>query len=172
LAVSEEVKRQLWLAGPLIAGCLMQNLIQMISVMFVGHLGELAGPLINRDTCAPEFTVTALPLHARRHRGKENRSLASLSFEKANETRAMDGSFASNLIYTRNKTHLAANVSFILQSSRSNRPKRKKEDAMDGWITRVCLFAPPPLFFFHVRRSIQSIRKRAFPIDRLLRSRE
>jgi MATE family multidrug resistance protein len=40
-AVSGEVKRQLWLAGPLIVGFLMRNLIQMISVMFLGHLGEL-----------------------------------------------------------------------------------------------------------------------------------
>jgi MATE family multidrug resistance protein len=37
-----EVKKQLYLAGPLIAGCLLQNVVQMISVMFVGHLGELA----------------------------------------------------------------------------------------------------------------------------------
>ncbi|KAF8657442.1 hypothetical protein HU200_060001 [Digitaria exilis] len=39
--VGDEVKKQLRLAGPLIAGSLLQNLIQMISVMFVGHLGEL-----------------------------------------------------------------------------------------------------------------------------------
>ena len=37
-----EVKKQLYLAGPLIVGSLLQNIIQMISVMFVGHLGELA----------------------------------------------------------------------------------------------------------------------------------
>ena len=37
-----EVKKQLYLAGPLVAGFLLQNLIQMVSVMFVGHLGELA----------------------------------------------------------------------------------------------------------------------------------
>lgn len=42
LSVREEVKKQLWLAGPLIAGALLQNLIQMISIMYVGHLGELA----------------------------------------------------------------------------------------------------------------------------------
>ncbi|KAG8063938.1 hypothetical protein GUJ93_ZPchr0004g38117 [Zizania palustris] len=36
-----EVKKQLYLAGPLIAGWLLQNVVQMISVMFVGHLGEL-----------------------------------------------------------------------------------------------------------------------------------
>ncbi|XP_006661673.2 protein DETOXIFICATION 16-like [Oryza brachyantha] len=37
-----EVKKQLCLAGPLIVGMLLQNVVQMISVMFVGHLGELA----------------------------------------------------------------------------------------------------------------------------------
>ncbi|KAF3332690.1 MATE efflux family protein 5-like protein [Carex littledalei] len=40
--VKSEVKKQLWLAGPMIAGNLLQNVIQMISVMFVGHLGELS----------------------------------------------------------------------------------------------------------------------------------
>ncbi|KAL6883666.1 hypothetical protein ACP4OV_011080 [Aristida adscensionis] len=39
---ASEVKRQLSLAGPLVAGCLLQNLVRIISVMFVGHLGELA----------------------------------------------------------------------------------------------------------------------------------
>ncbi|URD82247.1 MATE efflux family protein [Musa troglodytarum] len=37
-----EIKRQLSLAGPLIASSLLQNILQVISVMFVGHLGELA----------------------------------------------------------------------------------------------------------------------------------
>ncbi|XP_051216685.1 protein DETOXIFICATION 16 [Lolium perenne] len=37
-----EVKKQMYLAGPLIVGSLLQNIIQMISVMFVGHLGELS----------------------------------------------------------------------------------------------------------------------------------
>ncbi|KAG1334819.1 Protein DETOXIFICATION 16 [Cocos nucifera] len=36
-----EVRRQLWLAGPLIAVSLLHYSIQVISVMFVGHLGEL-----------------------------------------------------------------------------------------------------------------------------------
>ncbi|EXB30269.1 MATE efflux family protein 6 [Morus notabilis] len=40
--ILEEVKRQLWLAGPLIAVSLLQYCLQMISVMFVGHLGELS----------------------------------------------------------------------------------------------------------------------------------
>ncbi|TVU32454.1 hypothetical protein EJB05_24185, partial [Eragrostis curvula] len=42
LVVVPEVKKQLYLAGPLVAWCLLQNVVQMISVMFVGHLGELA----------------------------------------------------------------------------------------------------------------------------------
>ncbi|KAK0586382.1 hypothetical protein LWI29_006005 [Acer saccharum] len=40
--ISEEVKKQLWLAGPMISVSLLQFCLQMISVMFVGHLGELA----------------------------------------------------------------------------------------------------------------------------------
>uniref|UniRef100_A0A0E0M670 Protein DETOXIFICATION n=1 Tax=Oryza punctata TaxID=4537 RepID=A0A0E0M670_ORYPU len=40
--VVTEVKKQLYLAGPLVVGMLLQNVVQMISVMFVGHLGELA----------------------------------------------------------------------------------------------------------------------------------
>ncbi|KAL9659002.1 hypothetical protein QQ045_028261 [Rhodiola kirilowii] len=38
----EEMKKQLWLAGPLISVSVLQYCLQMISVMFVGHLGELA----------------------------------------------------------------------------------------------------------------------------------
>ena len=38
----EEVKKQLWLAGPLISVSLLNFCLQVISVMFVGHLGELA----------------------------------------------------------------------------------------------------------------------------------
>ena len=40
--ISEEVKKQLWLAWPMISVSLLQFCLQMISVMFVGHLGELA----------------------------------------------------------------------------------------------------------------------------------
>ncbi|XP_020409731.1 protein DETOXIFICATION 16 isoform X3 [Prunus persica] len=38
----EEAKLQLWLAGPLIAVSLLQYSLQVTSVMYVGHLGELA----------------------------------------------------------------------------------------------------------------------------------
>ncbi|KAF5456283.1 hypothetical protein F2P56_025782 [Juglans regia] len=37
-----EVKKQLWLAGPLVLVNLLVNGLQVISIMFVGHLGELA----------------------------------------------------------------------------------------------------------------------------------
>lgn len=40
--VVEEVKKQLWLAGPLVSVNLLLYCLQMISVMFVGHLGELS----------------------------------------------------------------------------------------------------------------------------------
>lgn len=38
----EEVKKQLWLSGPLISVSILNFGINLISVMFVGHLGELA----------------------------------------------------------------------------------------------------------------------------------
>ena len=39
--IREEAKKQLWLAGPMIFVCVFQFSLQMISLMFVGHLGEL-----------------------------------------------------------------------------------------------------------------------------------
>ncbi|KAJ0267250.1 Protein DETOXIFICATION 16 [Hirschfeldia incana] len=40
-SVKEEVEKQLWLSGPLIGVSLLQFCLQVISVMFVGHLGSL-----------------------------------------------------------------------------------------------------------------------------------
>ncbi|XP_061343667.1 protein DETOXIFICATION 16-like isoform X1 [Gastrolobium bilobum] len=40
--IVEEVKKQLWLSGPLISVTLLNFCLQVISVMFVGHLGNLA----------------------------------------------------------------------------------------------------------------------------------
>lgn len=40
--IKQEVKKQLWLAGPLIGVSVLQYCLQVISIMFVGHLGELA----------------------------------------------------------------------------------------------------------------------------------
>jgi MATE family multidrug resistance protein len=60
LSVREELKKQLWLAGPMIGGALLQNVIQMISVMYVGHLGEL--PLAGASMANSFATVTGLSL--------------------------------------------------------------------------------------------------------------
>lgn len=54
--IIEEVKRQLWLSGPLISVSLLQFCLQMISVMFVGHLGEL--PLSGASMATSFATVT------------------------------------------------------------------------------------------------------------------
>ncbi|KAJ1392033.1 Multi antimicrobial extrusion protein [Sesbania bispinosa] len=40
--ILEEIRKQLWLAGPLISVSLLNYSLQVISVMYVGHLGELA----------------------------------------------------------------------------------------------------------------------------------
>ncbi|BAF19602.2 Os06g0494700 [Oryza sativa Japonica Group] len=60
LGLREEVKKQLWLAGPLVAGALLRYVIQMISVMFVGHLGEL--PLAGASMANSFTTVTGFSL--------------------------------------------------------------------------------------------------------------
>ncbi|XP_038879449.1 protein DETOXIFICATION 16-like [Benincasa hispida] len=58
--VGEEIKKQLWLAGPLILVSLLQYCLQMISVMFVGHLGELS---LSGASMATSFaTVTGFSL--------------------------------------------------------------------------------------------------------------
>lgn len=40
--IYEEARKQLWLAGPLVSVSLLNYCLQVISVMFVGHLGELS----------------------------------------------------------------------------------------------------------------------------------
>ncbi|GJM99851.1 hypothetical protein PR202_ga16989 [Eleusine coracana subsp. coracana] len=80
LGVREEVKKQLWLAGPLIAGALLQNVIQMISVMYVGHLGEL--PLAGASMASSFATVTGYSLLLI--------SLFSLSLEQMGMASALD----------------------------------------------------------------------------------
>lgn len=55
-----EVKKQVWLAGPLICVSFLQSCLQLISVMFVGHLGELA---LSGASMATSFaTVTGFSL--------------------------------------------------------------------------------------------------------------
>ncbi|CAL4888389.1 unnamed protein product [Urochloa decumbens] len=58
--VLTEVKKQLYLAGPLVAGQLLQNIVQMISIMFVGHLGKL--PLAGASVASSFATVTGFSL--------------------------------------------------------------------------------------------------------------
>ncbi|XP_021638546.1 protein DETOXIFICATION 16 isoform X2 [Hevea brasiliensis] len=58
--IVEEVKKQLWLAGPLVAVSLLQFCLQMISVMFVGHLGELS--LAGASMATSFATVTGFSL--------------------------------------------------------------------------------------------------------------
>ncbi|KAG2605641.1 hypothetical protein PVAP13_4NG083900 [Panicum virgatum] len=60
LSAREEVTKQLRLAAPMVAGALLQNVIQMISVMFVGHLGEL--PLAGASMANSFATVTGFSL--------------------------------------------------------------------------------------------------------------
>ncbi|KAK3008657.1 hypothetical protein RJ639_014721 [Escallonia herrerae] len=58
--VVEELKKQIWLAGPLICVSLLQFCLQLISLMFVGHLGELA---LSGASMATSFaTVTGFSL--------------------------------------------------------------------------------------------------------------
>ncbi|CAL0312384.1 unnamed protein product [Lupinus luteus] len=58
--IIEEVKKQLWLAGPLIFVTLLNFCLQVISVMFVGHLGEL--PLAGASMAASFCTVTGVSI--------------------------------------------------------------------------------------------------------------
>ena len=54
--IIEEVKRQLGLALPLLAVSILQYCLQIISIMFVGHLGEL--PLSSASMATSFASVT------------------------------------------------------------------------------------------------------------------
>ncbi|KAE9613864.1 hypothetical protein Lalb_Chr05g0221921 [Lupinus albus] len=58
--IVEEVKKQLWLARPLIFVILLSFCLQVISVMFVGHLGEL--PLAGASMATSFCTVTGVSI--------------------------------------------------------------------------------------------------------------
>ncbi|GLT35050.1 hypothetical protein SLA2020_095340 [Shorea laevis] len=58
--VIEEVKKQLWLAGPLIAVSMLQYCLQVISIMFVGHSGEL--PLASASMASSFASVTGFSI--------------------------------------------------------------------------------------------------------------
>jgi MATE family multidrug resistance protein len=57
-----EARRLLSLAGPLVASCILQNVVQLVSVMFVGHLGEL--PLAGASLASSLANVTGFSLLA------------------------------------------------------------------------------------------------------------
>ncbi|KAA0067265.1 protein DETOXIFICATION 16-like isoform X2 [Cucumis melo var. makuwa] len=63
--IREEVKRQLRLAGPLMTVNVLINCLQMISVMFVGHLGQL--PLASASMATSFAAVTGFSLLVRNH---------------------------------------------------------------------------------------------------------
>ncbi|KAI3516697.1 hypothetical protein L1887_15664 [Cichorium endivia] len=54
--VYDEVKKQIGLAGPLIAVSLLQYCLEIISIMFVGHLGELPLASASMATSFASFT--------------------------------------------------------------------------------------------------------------------
>ncbi|XP_015067531.1 protein DETOXIFICATION 16-like [Solanum pennellii] len=58
--IVEEVKRQVWLAGPLVSVNLLQFSLQLIAIMFVGHLGEL--PLSGASMANSFTSVTGISL--------------------------------------------------------------------------------------------------------------
>ncbi|KAG0517695.1 hypothetical protein BDA96_09G111400 [Sorghum bicolor] len=59
-AASAESKRLMRLAGPIVASCVLQNVVSMASVMFVGHLGEL--PLAGASLATSLANVTGYSL--------------------------------------------------------------------------------------------------------------
>ena len=62
-AAAAEAKRLLRLAGPLVASCILQSAVQLVSVMFVGHLGEL--PLAGASLASSFAAVTGFSLLVR-----------------------------------------------------------------------------------------------------------
>lgn len=59
-----EMKKQLWLACPLVLVNLLVNGLQVISIMFVGHLGELA--LAGASMASSFASVTGFSLLVRK----------------------------------------------------------------------------------------------------------
>ncbi|GJN29790.1 hypothetical protein PR202_gb18113 [Eleusine coracana subsp. coracana] len=54
--VAAEAKRLVRLAGPIVASCILQSVVNMVSVMVVGHLGEL--PLAGASLATSLANVT------------------------------------------------------------------------------------------------------------------
>lgn len=58
-----EMKRLLRLAGPMVASCLLQNTVNIMSLMFVGHLGKL--PLAGASLAISITSATSLNIIVR-----------------------------------------------------------------------------------------------------------
>lgn len=54
--IIDEVKKQIGLAGPLIAVSLLQYCLEVISIMFAGHLGQLSLSSASMATSFASFT--------------------------------------------------------------------------------------------------------------------
>ncbi|GJN01072.1 hypothetical protein PR202_ga18307 [Eleusine coracana subsp. coracana] len=61
--VAAEAKRLVRLAGPIVASCILQSVVNMVSVMVVGHLGEL--PLAGASLATSLANVTGYSLLVR-----------------------------------------------------------------------------------------------------------
>lgn len=68
--VWSEVKKQLYLAGPLVAGHLLMSGVQIVSLMFVGHLGRLE--FAGASVATAFTTATGLCVLVRIHPLKPN----------------------------------------------------------------------------------------------------
>lgn len=82
--IIEEVKRQLGLALPLIAVSILQYCLQIISIMFVGHLGELplsSASMATSFASVTGFNVLEWEVHWKRYVDKlmEPNSIACLA---------------------------------------------------------------------------------------------
>jgi MATE family multidrug resistance protein len=65
-----EAKRLVRLAGPMITSCLLQNIINILSLMFVEHLGELplaGASLANSVASVTGFNIIVRPFPYSHH---------------------------------------------------------------------------------------------------------
>uniref|UniRef100_A0A0D3D0F3 Uncharacterized protein n=1 Tax=Brassica oleracea var. oleracea TaxID=109376 RepID=A0A0D3D0F3_BRAOL len=69
MRVKGELKKQLWLSAPLIGVSLLQYSLQVISVMFVGHLGSL--PLSAASIATSFASVTGFTFLEKHEREQE-----------------------------------------------------------------------------------------------------
>lgn len=79
-AARDEVRRQVGLAAPLVACSLLQYSLQVVSVMFAGHLGEL--PLSSASVASSFANVTGFSVLVSRDVTKPSLLLLLVKHEK------------------------------------------------------------------------------------------